>query len=203
MARPDHDIDLGRGALLIAAHANPDLDVEAELAHLDDLATGAAPDDFNAWHHHVFTRLGFRGNAADYYDPRNSYLDDVVRRRVGIPITLAVVGMEIGRRLGVTLEGIGMPGHFLLRHARPEGLVYVDPFDGGLLDEAGCRARFEQVYGGRLPFHDSFLGPAGPRAILGRMLLNVENAFRRRRDLASAAWAAGLRLSVPGVSERN
>ena len=137
----DDEIDLGLGALLIAASEYPDMDIEREAALLDGLASAVerriedgsdALRTLNTLSRVLFDDLGFRGNDDDYYDPRNSFLNDVLKRRLGIPITLALVYMEVGRRVGAPLLGIGMPGHFLVRH-RDEADVYVDAFYGGIL----------------------------------------------------------------------
>src|SRR5947209_12517593 len=114
--RPEEELPLDEGALLIAAHANPELDVEFELALLDDLAERCPAPTLDALRQHLFVDLGFTGNVDDYYDPDNSFLDQVVRRRVGLPIALSVLGIEVGRRLGLRLGGVALPGHFLLRH---------------------------------------------------------------------------------------
>ena len=182
VAGPDEGIPLARAALVIAAHAYPGLDVDDELDAVHELAVGCPSGDLDEWHRHVFDTLSFTGNTVDYHDPRNSMLNEVVRRRLGIPITLAVVGMEIGSRLGIHLTGIGMPGHFLLHH---EGLppVFIDPFDGQYLDEAGCEAKFREVYGPEAPFRASYLAPAGARAILGRILANLRSAYLRGERL--------------------
>jgi regulator of sirC expression with transglutaminase-like and TPR domain len=198
--RRDESIPLARGAMLIAAHAYPGLDVEAELAVIEDLATGCPEADLDGWHRHFFVELAFSGNAVDYHDPRNSFLNDVVRRRLGIPISLAVVAMEVSRRVGLHLTGIGMPGHFLLHH---EGLppVFIDPFDGRFLDERGCEERFRASHGTGVAFSSSFLAPVGPRAILGRMLANLQRAFLRAQDVDAAVWAMRLRLAIPGAAQ--
>src|SRR5437762_6981207 len=134
--RDEEAVPLDEAALLIAAHAYPDLDVAAELARLDELAGRCPGDELDVLLEYVFGELGFTGNRMDYYDPRNSFLNDVVARRLGIPITLAMVAMEMGRRIGVPLLGVGMPGHFLVRY----GPVVIDPFTGGRrLDEDDCR----------------------------------------------------------------
>jgi regulator of sirC expression with transglutaminase-like and TPR domain len=193
---PDEAIALARGALLIAAHAYPDLDVDRELSAFDTLAAGCPSGDLDAWHDHMFRELAFTGNRVEYHDPRNSFLNDVVRRRLGIPITLAVVGIEVGRRLGLHLTGIGMPGHFLLHH---EGLppVFIDPFDGSYLDHDACEQRFRAVYGPDVPFLPSHLAPVGARAILSRMLANLHNAYLRIDGHTAAAWVMTLRLAIP------
>lgn len=194
----DEAVPLARAALLIAAHAYPDLDVDRELLVFDELAAGCGPGDLDEWHDRLFRELAFTGNTVDYHDPRNSFLNEVVHRRLGIPITLAIVGIEVGRRLGLHLTGIGMPGHFLLHH---EGLppVFIDAFDGNYLDEAGCEARFRAVHGPDTPFLPAYLAPVGARAILGRMLANLRGAYLRLQDYAAAAWVLRLRIALPGT----
>jgi regulator of sirC expression with transglutaminase-like and TPR domain len=196
VARPDDEIPLDEAALLIAAHARPEIDIAAELARLDDLAAGCKEPTLDGLTHHLFDELGFRGNTENYGDPDNSYLDQVVRRRLGIPITLSVVTMEVGRRLGVSLAGVGMPGHFLVRH-RTDPNIFLDPFGGGQrLDATGCQAIFRSL--GGTGWEESFLAPVGARAILARMLLNLQGVFLPG-DLRSATWVLELRLTIPGL----
>ena len=196
---PDSELNLDEAALLIAAHAQPDLDIGAEIQALDELAAGCPEPTLDGWRRHLFVDLGFTGNVEDYYDPENSFLNSVVRRRVGLPISLSVLGIEVGRRLGLHLSGIGMPGHFLLRHD-VDPPIYVDPFAGGrVLDRDGCEERFHLVNGASTPFLDSYLDPIGPRAILGRMLANLKAIYANRGDLEALAWVFALRLSIPGV----
>jgi regulator of sirC expression with transglutaminase-like and TPR domain len=122
----------------------------------------------------------------------------VLTRRVGIPISLSVVTIEIGRRVGVSLVGVGMPGHFLVRH-QGDPPVFLDPFGGGQqLDEAGCESIFRRI-GGAGPFLPQFLDPVGPRAILNRMLANLQSLFLPA-DLRAAAWVLEFRLAIPGLS---
>ena len=200
LARPEVDVELDRAALLIAAHARPDLDVDAELEVLDALAGGCDGDDLAAVLGHLFGRCGFRGDPADYYDPSNSYLDRVVATRRGIPITLSVLTIAIGRRRGVDLVGVGMPGHFLVRSATDPGL-FVDPFGGGqVLDGSGARALFQSLHGVDAPFSQAMLSPVGPRAIVTRMLNNLVAIFSSRRDQHGRLWAARLRAAIPGAS---
>ncbi|MHB8670723.1 MAG: SirB1 family protein [Acidimicrobiales bacterium] len=200
---PEEAIPLDEAALLIAAQVHPGLDLPAELSRLDDIAASAAEPTFDGWRRLLFGELGFRGNTIDYHDPANSMLDEVLSRRTGIPITLAVVGMEVGRRMGVALAGVGMPGHFLLLHDDPgSGAVYVDAFEGGrLLDAEGCRERFGAVMGPEVPFLPAYLAPVGPRAILARMLANLRTVYRSRHEPAELAWVLRLRLAIPGVPE--
>jgi regulator of sirC expression with transglutaminase-like and TPR domain len=141
MGRDDAPLD--EATLLIAAHDHP-VDIVSELALLDDLAA-SAPDDAAALSHHLFVRLDYRGNAVQYYDPRNSYLDEVRRRRLGLPITLSVLMLELGRRRGLALHGVGMPGHFLVGAGSG---VFFDPFHGGAtLDAQECRRQFAARHG--------------------------------------------------------
>jgi len=195
---PEAELPLDRAALLIAAHAQPDLDVDAELAALDELAAGCPEATFAGWRRYLFDDLGFTGNIEQYYEPANSFLNEVRRRRKGLPITLSVLGMEVGRRMGVAVDGVGMPGHFLLRGA--EG--WVDPFLGGrLLDRAACEERFRTVNGPDVAFRASYLEPIGPRAILARMLLNLRGIYASRGDLEALTWVYELRLAIPGTPQ--
>ena len=137
MARDESAVPLDEGALLVAAHAHPGLNLDEWLVRLDELAA-AAPDEPAALAHHLFVTEGFAGNRVDYSDPRNSLLDDVIDRRLGIPITLSILMIEVGRRIGVPVHGVGMPGHFLVgvdddRRRAP----FFDPFHDG----PSCRRR--------------------------------------------------------------
>jgi regulator of sirC expression with transglutaminase-like and TPR domain len=199
VARPEDRIALDEGALLIAAHAYPGLDVAAQLGRLDALADACADRTLEALVHHLFVELGIKGNVDDYGDPRNSYLNDVLDRRVGIPIALSVLTIEVGRRLGVPLAGVGMPGHFLVRHLG-EPPVLLDPFGAGrLLDDAEAEALFRSL-GGTGPFLPRYLDPVGPRAILSRMLANLQASFLHQ-DVRAAAWVLRLRLAIPGLEK--
>ena len=195
---PEDELRLDEAALLIAAHAQPDLDIDAELAVLDELAAGIPERTLDGWRRHLFVELGFTGNVKRYYDPANSFLNEVVRRRRGLPITLSVLAMEVGRRIGLRLEGVGMPGHFLLRNG-PE--IYVDPFAAGrVMDRAECVERFRAVSGPGVPFDPAYLEPVGPRAILARMLNNLKSVYTGRGDIAALSWVFDLRMALPGAS---
>ena len=181
-------------ALLIARDARPDLDVERELAGLDELAAPLGQLDLRAPPReqaqalvaHLYEGLGFHGNEDDYFDPKNSYLDEVIARRTGIPLSLAVVITAVGRRAGVTVEGIGFPGHFLARIGGPDG-VLVDPFFGGrILDDASLTRLAARMLGSSARLVPSHLEPVGLRPLVVRMLLNLKHAHERRRDHAHA-----------------
>jgi regulator of sirC expression with transglutaminase-like and TPR domain len=198
LARPEAELSPGEAALLIAAHAHPGLDIGAWLARFDDLAE-AAPTEPADLARHLFVAEGFAGNRVDYGDPRNSYLDDVLARRLGIPITLSVVMMEVGRRVGVTVDGVGMPGHFLVRAGTTDlGPRYFDPFENGVeLSAEGCATRFAALFPG-VAFDPRSLDPVGPRAIVTRILANLEQTLLGREPSA-VVWVTRLRLLVPDL----
>jgi regulator of sirC expression with transglutaminase-like and TPR domain len=193
---PEDDLALDRAALLIAAHAHPALDVDARLAQLDRLAADARAPDAAALARFLFGERGFAGNSVDYGDPRNSLFDELLDRRLGIPITLSVLMLAVGRRCGIALHGVGMPGHFLVG---TDGGEFFDPFHrGARLDVAGCAARFAETQPAS-SFHVSFLRPIGPRLIVERMLVNLQQCYLQRAP-ASAAWVVALRLLLPDVT---
>jgi regulator of sirC expression with transglutaminase-like and TPR domain len=193
------DPPLDETLFTIAAHAYPDLDVDAWLVRVDDLAGACPGRDFAGLRAHVFGTLGFAGNVDDYGDPRNSFLNDVFERRLGIPITLAVVMMELGRRVGVPVLGIGMPGHFLVR-AGDDPTEFCDPFARGAgLDVEGCRSVFKRTAGDDATFRPAFLAPVGNLAIVTRVLANLQRATLAR-DRRHAPWVARLRLLLPGLT---
>lgn len=190
----DETVSPEAAALLIARDAKPDLDVDAELAQIDAIAQSLgeldpgepAREQAQELAGHLYERWGFHGNEEEYYDPRNSYLDDVLRRRTGIPITLAVVLAAVGRRVGVQVEGIGFPGHFLVRVGGPDG-VFVDPYFGGrVLEQADLERLAARMLGSASRLRDAHLAPVGLRALVVRMLLNLKHAHERRRDHARA-----------------
>jgi regulator of sirC expression with transglutaminase-like and TPR domain len=198
MNRPDSDIPLDEAAMLIAAHANPALDVGAQLTRMDEAAAQLGPADTEQVCRFVFETLGIRGNTTTYDDPRNSYLDQVLDRRRGIPISISVLLIEIGRRCGVTLVGVGMPGHFLVRDPQRPDLL-IDAFSRGRrLDRDECAHLLGSVAGREMALPDGLLATVGPRAILTRMLANLDQSFRRRSDMSGLRWAARLRAAIPG-----
>ena len=196
---PAAEVPLDVAALCIAAHAHPGLDVDAWCARLDELAARCPVSDFDELRAHLFERERFAGNLDHYDDPENSFLDSVIERRVGIPITLSVLMITVGRRLGIDVQGVGMPGHFLVLDGK-RGDVWCDPFHGGArLDAAGCRRRFDLVYGGAMTFQLGFLAPTSPHAIVARMLANLERG-KLAGDPVQRAWMCGLHLDIPGIT---
>lgn len=197
VADPAVQPPLDEGALLIAA-AGTGSDVDTGLARLDELAAAAhgARGSAAMLADHLFVQQGFAGNTLDYQDPRNSFLPDVMERRLGIPITLGVLMVEVGRRLGVGLHGVGMPGHFLVGIDAEPG-AFVDPFHAGaVLDADGCRARFATLQGPRATFRPEYLAPTPTRAVLLRMLTNLRQTYVARRS-PDAAWVVTLQLAFP------
>lgn len=179
-------------AILVARDAYPGLDVGYVQGELSSFANGLslaglpALEQAHALRQHLYSVHGFHGNEEDYHDPRNSYLNEVVTRRTGIPITLACVVMATGRQAGVYVEGIGFPGHFLVRIGGPEG-VYMDPFFAGrVLDEAGMAQLAHRVLGPAQQLSREHLMSVGPRALVTRMLTNLKQSHELRREHAQA-----------------
>jgi regulator of sirC expression with transglutaminase-like and TPR domain len=200
MAGPENELPLDEAALLISAGADARVDVPAQLARLDEAAAQVSPGDVDALCRLVFGTLGLKGDTATYEDPRNSYLDQVLDRRLGIPISLSVLLMEIGRRCGVPLEGVGMPGHFLVRDPGDPDLL-IDAFVGGRrLDRAACAELLHAVAGAPIELRPDYFAPVGPRAILTRMLANLDQSFRRRDDPEGRRRVTRLRAAIPGQS---
>lgn len=195
--RPEPSVDLAEACLLIAANIYPDMDVPAQLRRIDALAV-RCPPGFDGLRRYLFDELGFRGNTERYDDPRNSFLNDVMDRRVGLPITLSVLAMEVGRRVGVPLSGVGMPAHFVVRHDVPPH-AFVDAFAGGeVLDPAGCRTRFHEIVGDEVPFDPDWLKPISTLEILSRVLANLKNVYSQKTQWHHVEWVVRCRLSIPG-----
>lgn len=206
-AFPDRDIDIAEAALLIAAEEQPGLDPGQWLRRLDLLARElwgrleGVQGDLERLHRltaFLFGEVGLRGNDQDYYDPRNNFVNEVLDRRLGIPLTLGIVCMEVGRRVGIPLDGVGFPGHFLVRHSLHPHLI-LDPYDGGrLLTVRDCEEILERVSGGRLAFEPRLLRPVGPRQILVRMLNNLRGIYLNQGDFGRAlAVVDRVQLLIP------
>jgi regulator of sirC expression with transglutaminase-like and TPR domain len=208
LAREDAGVGLAEVALLFAREEYPDLDVMAYVSRFDALAArlrarlegrSAAADVVTAANEVLFEEEGFRGNVAEYYDPRNSFLNDVLDRHVGIPISLSIVYMEVARRAGAVVDGVGLPGHFIVRVKGPEADSLVDPFHGGvILSVADCQERLDRVHGGRLRLDESMLRPCGQREILARMLRNLKAIYTRADDHLRTLRTLDLLVAVDG-----
>ncbi len=197
--RPDAEIDLGRAALALSRLEHPDLDVPRYLGRLDAIAgeiggarNGASPvERLHGLREHLFEELGFKGNRADYFDPRNSFLSDVLDRRVGIPISLSLVLIEVGRRLGLPMQGIGLPGHFITGVRLGEAPILLDPFHGGaILTPEACRELVARALGKRVRLTEASFTPVGNRQFLTRMLANLKGIYWR-----SEQWERAARIS--------
>jgi regulator of sirC expression with transglutaminase-like and TPR domain len=183
VSRKDEEINLAEAALTIAAEEYPRLDMPLYLDKLDrmgDMARERARDAINsldqisALNAVLFEELGFRGNRGNYYDPRNSFLNEVIDRRTGIPITLTVVYIEVARRIGLFIEGVGMPSHFIARHEAATGDVFIDVFNSGrLMGEMGCAEMLEEMSGGKFALRPEHLAAVTKKQILARMLANL------------------------------
>lgn len=196
VAAADSSLRLDEAASLLAAHAYPDLDPSEPMRELDRIADAVREPTLDGLSRLLFRDLAFAGNRDDYYDPRNSYLNDVLERRLGIPISLAVVMIEVGRRLSVPIDGVGMPGHFLVRD-RVDRSLFIDVFAGGQrLDSAGC-ARLFTATTGQTGLASEFLEPVPRLTIVERMLANLEQIHRARSDLDALSWVIELQTTLP------
>jgi regulator of sirC expression with transglutaminase-like and TPR domain len=198
ISRDDEWINLAEAALLIAAEEYPRLDVDLYLDKLDsfgDIAReraaggSSALDMIAALNTTLFEELGFRGNRSSYYDPRNSFLNEVIDRRTGIPITLTVVYIEVAKRIGFAIKGVGLPGHFIAKHEAESGDIFIDPFsDGRILGTLACSELVRETTGGALELEPEHLLAVTNKQILTRMLSNVLGIYGvtdRRRAVAA------------------
>jgi regulator of sirC expression with transglutaminase-like and TPR domain len=215
VAASSEDASLAEGALLIAAEEYQDLDIDGYLQHIDrmgatlhrrlrsDISTTEA---LLALNRYVFEELGFSGNADDYYDPRNSYLNDVIDRKLGIPITLAVLYIEIGRRIGLPLHGVSFPSHFLVKCVLREGAIILDPYARGAslgLEDLQQRlqALVKDVEVDQTVLN-TMLAPASPRDIFARMLRNLRAIHLSKGNRLKALKASNRIITlVPGAAD--
>jgi regulator of sirC expression with transglutaminase-like and TPR domain len=202
----DEKIDLIRASLMIARGEYPDLDIEAYATRIEELAQRVAalvPDlhpqrTLGALKHVLFEEVKLRGNREDYYDPRNSFLNDVLDRGLGIPITLSIVYMEVARRVGLHLFGVGLPGHFLLKRYSEDGQeMLIDCFNrGDILSRQDCQSRLDEIYSGEMTMRPEFLHPISRRQILTRMLNNLKTVYLSTRNFRKALPIADLILVI-------
>lgn len=203
----DERIDLLRGALLIAETEYAQLRPELYIRKIEELALRAKgrlaeaadpPAVVQVLNQILFVEEGLRGNNEDYYDPRNSFLNDVLDRKLGIPITLSVIYLEVARRAGFPLVGVGMPGHFLLKHYDVDGHeTLIDCFEQGkIVSTADCQHRLNQIYSGQLALQPDFLVAVPRRQILTRMLNNLRAVYLKSRSFRKALQIVDLILAI-------
>lgn len=203
----DERIDLLAAAFAIARTEYPQLDTAAYVRVIDGFATRvrrllplfAEPAEIvSALNRVLFLETELRGNREEFYDRRNSYLNEVLDRKLGIPITLATIYMEVARRVSFAVFGVGMPGHFLLKFYDSDGRQsLIDVFDGGrILVPSDCQARLDEIYGGKVSFQPEFLNTVSKRQILTRMLNNLKNIYLTSRDFRRALTAIDLILAI-------
>jgi regulator of sirC expression with transglutaminase-like and TPR domain len=215
MATRGDNVSLAEGALLIAAEEYGDLDVDGYLGRIEEMAatlrrrlrSDISPTEaLIALNRYIFDELGFSGNAGDYYDPRNSFLNDVIDRRLGIPITLAVLYIEIGRRIGLPLEGVSFPAHFLVKCVLREGVLVLDPYArGASLGVEDLQERLK-AFSSEIPLDPdlvpSLLVSAAPKDVFARMLRNLRAIYMSRGEPLKALSACDRILALaPDAAE--
>lgn len=193
--KAESELDLGRAALLMAKCQYPKLNVELYIAQFDEIAeiisnrlSSKNPlliiKNINEY---FFQELAFQGNKENYYDPRNSFLNEVLVRRLGIPISLSVIYMEVARRLGLKIDGVGLPGHFLVKCKTEDQEIILDPFHQGKeLSQTDCQALLTTIYGSGIELKPSFFRAVSKKEILIRMLNNLKNIYISGNDPARA-----------------
>lgn len=211
--QPDKELDLARASLLFALAEYPDLNIKKYLDLLDriagEIAAQLTPERYplkviKTINNHLFNHYKFRGNKANYYDPNNSFLHQVLDHKLGIPISLSVVYLAIAQRLNFPMVGIGMPGHFLIRPEFEEVGIFVDPFNQGeILFEADCQARLDETYNTQLSLDSSWLAPVSKKQILSRMLNNLKFIYLHRREIdkALATMSAMVQIFPENIEE--
>jgi regulator of sirC expression with transglutaminase-like and TPR domain len=203
-ARPNAPMDLAEIAFELARDEYPNLDVEAYLSQLSAMAHEAQrymSGDFEArlagLCRYLFHDMGFRGNVQSYYDPRNSYLNEVLERRTGIPITLSIVAMAIGSRAGIEIAGVGLPGHFIVKAIEDNQELLFDPFHGGRrLTPEECEHVVQQATGQPFQVRPEVLRATPPGLIVQRMLSNLKNIYMTAKDFRRAIRVIGRLLQL-------
>jgi regulator of sirC expression with transglutaminase-like and TPR domain len=197
--RPEEKIELSRAALTIALTDYPDLDIPDYLARIDLLAMevtgrlGPEADIYRsiaALNYVLFKQYGFHGNRDDYFNPKNSFLNEVIERKTGIPITLSVLYMEVAHRVGLTVDGVGFPGHFLVKCVGDGEEIVIDPFNSGeIRSREDIDKMLFDLYGGKVLFHSDFLASSTKKDILKRMLANLKAIYINGNDLVRSLTA--------------
>jgi len=204
---PDEKIDLLRAALTFALPEYPGLDASKYIGVVGDLAgrvlarRGTSEDPAHtiaSLNVVLFQEEGLAGNQSQFYDPRNSYLNEVLERKLGIPISLSVIYMEVAQRAGLPVFGVGLPGHFLLKHYDSNGnQIFIDPYVAGrLLSPAECQTRLDEVYGGQMTLQPEFLNSVSKRQILTRMLNNLRSIYIGQRNFKKALTIVDFILAI-------
>lgn len=206
LAKDETQLDLAAAALLIAGYLTKTAELKAYLTLLDKMAQGVQPStpmtntdlgNIKALNRYLFTELNFYGNTANYYHPNNSFLNRVLDLKTGIPISLSVIYLEVGWRLGLPLWGIGLPGHFIVGYGSSDDPIYIDVFNQGrILSEDDCLAICRIPPGGYATFKEEFLRPMTKQAILYRMLLNLKQIYVRQENWATAYKTVDLMVLV-------
>ncbi|MGO8787865.1 MAG: SirB1 family protein [Terriglobia bacterium] len=210
VARPAEEIRLDEAALLLARTEYPALDLSVQLARLDALAARAECDPGLSPHANIaslnrllFEEENFSGNEAETDDPRNSYLNDVLDRKMGIPITLSLVYQEVARRCGLPVVGVGFPGHFLVKYLAASGEIILDPYQrGAILSLQDCEEKLKAHFGDDAEFRPSFLAVSPTKQTLTRMLNNLKGLFFRRKDFAKVLMMIEMALAVDPASRQ-
>lgn len=195
--KAESELDLGRAALLMAKCQYPKLDVEVYIAQFDEIAQIISSRLSNSSknplliikniNEYFFQELAFQGNKENYYDPRNSFLNEVLVRRLGIPISLSVIYMEVAKRLGLKIDGVGLPGHFLVKCKADDQEIILDPFHQGKeLSQTDCQVLLTNIYGSGIELKPSFFRSVSKKEILIRMLNNLKNIYISGNDPARA-----------------
>lgn len=197
--QPDQQIDLAKAALYIALEEYPEIEIDAYMNALDTMADDVSvllPAEpyplriIQVLNQYLFSDLAFSGNTEHYYDPDNSYLNQVIEQRTGIPITLSLLYLEVSRRVEFPMVGIGMPGHFLIRPAQEDIEIYVDPFNQGeVLFTQDCEDRINQLFNGTVDFRPEFLEPVSSKQFLARMLNNLKTIYLHKGEMSKVLAA--------------
>jgi regulator of sirC expression with transglutaminase-like and TPR domain len=192
----EESFPLDRASLIMALEEYPDLDIPQYLRRLDTLAARAdvligvdraAANVIHGLNEVLFVQEGLRGNSDDYYDPRNSYLNEVLDRRLGIPISLSVIYMEIARRIDFSIKGIGFPGHFLVKHVTNDRDIIIDPFNmGHIITLNECQELLDKIHKGAVTMNASLLQPMERRTIITRMLYNLKSVYTQKEQYFKA-----------------
>jgi regulator of sirC expression with transglutaminase-like and TPR domain len=206
--REDESIDLAAAALAIARTEYPELDITHYLSRLDGIASRvrsqlrsnpSSRETIALINRALFDEEGLRGNRDDYYDPRNSFLNDVLDRKLGIPITLSVIYLAVAARVGFPLAGTAMPGHFLLKHYDVlAGEIIIDPFNRGcILGQPDCQQRLNEIYQGKIELKPEFLQPVTTRQVLTRILNNLRQIYFTQRDFQKGLAILDMLMAIP------